>query len=89
VGSYADRASLFGAHTLAGNVWEWVSDWYSSSYYRITPYINPAGPSSGISKVMSGGGWVFYPVLLRSAFRNPSYPDTRGNVIGFSCATTP
>ena len=41
----------------AGNVWEWVTDYYDEVYYSNSPYENPQGPSSGETKVLRGGSW--------------------------------
>ena len=61
VGSYPSGASPYGAMDMAGNVWEWVNDWYQSNYYSVSPGSNPPGPASGTSKVLRGGsfgdGW--------------------------------
>jgi formylglycine-generating enzyme required for sulfatase activity len=57
VGSYPLGASPYGALDMAGNVWEWVNDWYSSSYYSVSPYANPPGPETGSFRVVRGGSW--------------------------------
>jgi formylglycine-generating enzyme required for sulfatase activity len=57
VGSYPLGASPYGALDMAGNVWEWVNDWYDSGYYSVSPYSNPQGPDSGIYRVLRGGSW--------------------------------
>ena len=57
VGSYEDGKSPYGIHDMAGNVWEWVSDWYDSEYYKTAPLRNPTGPATGTSKVVRGGSW--------------------------------
>ncbi len=58
VGSYPTGASPYGAMDMAGNVWEWVNDWYDSDYYSSSPYESPPGPASGTFRVLRGGSWV-------------------------------
>lgn len=86
VGSYAKGASIYGVHDLAGNVWEWVDDWYSQNYYTHGRKKNPRGPAKGEFKVVRGGSWVNYADSLRSAFRRWSRPEVRFNDTGFRCA---
>ena len=57
VGSYLAGASPYGALDMAGNVWEWVNDWYNGSYYSVSPPVNPPGPATGSLRVLRGGGW--------------------------------
>ena len=88
VGSYPTGASPYGAHDMAGNVVEWVSDWFDPSYYQQSPERNPTGPSSGQHRAYRGGTWFNDPVFLRAA-RRPiarTTPDTRASVVGFRCA---
>ncbi len=85
VGSYPGSASPYGALDMAGNVYEWVSDWYDSGYYDTSPYANPHGLVDGIYKVKRGGSWGYFFHNLRTAFRAASYLDPNNNV-GFRCA---
>jgi serine/threonine-protein kinase len=86
VGSYPAGASAYGALDMAGNVCEWVADWYDSNYYTNSPRNNPKGPSSGQYKVLRGGAWNDFQVGARAAYRNSYVPDTRFNNVGFRCA---
>jgi len=90
VGSYLIGASQYGALDMAGNVWEWVNDWYGSSYYSTLPYDNPPGPVSGTYKVLRGGSWNLYDHVLRVANRGDYFdPADLNDIIGFRCAAPP
>lgn len=78
--------SPYGLHHMAGNVAEWVQDWYGFDYYGIMPDRNPPGPTSGRYKVVRGGSWKSRPMMLRAATRGGSPPDQRSATIGFRCA---
>ena len=56
-GQLPGGASPYGALDMAGNVYEWVNDWYSASYYSASPGSNPLGPATGSSRVLLGGSW--------------------------------
>ncbi|RJP54375.1 MAG: tetratricopeptide repeat protein [Anaerolineaceae bacterium] len=87
VGQYTLGKSPFGALDLAGNVMEWVADWYSATYYASSPRENPAGPSSGSTHVLRGGSWKSNENSIRSSYRFGLNPDmTNFYVIGFRCA---
>jgi len=69
VGSYPSGASWCGALDLAGNVWEWVADWYDAAYYGRSPSQNPLGPSSGQERVRRGSSWHYPPDRYKVGFR--------------------
>jgi formylglycine-generating enzyme required for sulfatase activity len=81
VGTYEPNA--FGLYDMAGNVLEWVRDYYGEDYYRFTPEVDPEGPGHGENRVMKGGEWTFGPVNLRCAFRGWARPDMATNNFGF------
>ncbi len=85
-GSYSAGASPYGVLDLAGNVWEWVADWYDSIYYSISPESNPSGPPTGTAHVVRGGSWLNHQFLVRSALRIYYKPDSAYFNLGFRCA---
>jgi formylglycine-generating enzyme required for sulfatase activity len=86
VGSYTDNVSPYGAYDMAGNVFEWVNDLYSSIYYSTAPTTNPTGPSSGYSRVVRGGGYANDFITGRVANRSDSGPEYRYSSRGFRLA---
>jgi formylglycine-generating enzyme required for sulfatase activity len=88
VGSYPAGASPYAVLDMAGNVWEWVADWYDAAYYGSSPSQNPQGPDSGVRKVFRGGSWGYPPAFLRASDRARNRPTYAGFNVGFRCAAT-
>lgn len=86
VGRRPAGASPFGALDLAGNVWEWVADWYAAGYYATSPDRGPSGPSTGTLKVMRGGCWESGASSLRVSCRKAELPAAWADNVGFRCA---
>ena len=86
VGSFTAGESPFGVQDLAGNVFEWVADWYAEGYYNDSPPSNPQGPAEGNFKVLRGGSWRDGGEKARSAKRSSLPASMRHDEIGFRCA---
>ncbi|TKB65961.1 MAG: formylglycine-generating enzyme family protein [Nitrospira sp.] len=86
VDSHEAGKSPYGLHHMAGNVAEWVQDWFGFDYYAYMPERNPPGPTAGRYKGVRGGSWKSKQVMLRSATRGGAAPDQRSATIGFRCA---
>lgn len=84
VGSYPGGASWVGALDLAGNVREWVADWFS--YYPADAQSNPTGPVEGQSRIPRGGSWLDIPADARSSNRGENEPNYTRHKVGFRCA---
>jgi serine/threonine-protein kinase len=89
VGKYPAGASIYNVLDMAGNVWEWVMDWYDSNYYANSPSSNPQCPSSGDVRVLRGGSWGGNEFDVRSAFRVRGDPSNIDLNVGFRCALSP
>ena len=86
VGSLEAGRSPYGIYDLAGNVSEWVADWYDNTSYKYELERNPKGPRDGEEKVVRGGSWYDSALLQRSALRSRSYPSAPSTDRGFRCA---
>ena len=85
VGYFSAGQSPYGVYDMAGNVYEWVNDWYQSNYYSSSPSINPTGPTSGTLHVIRSGSYVNNYMIDRScrcALRYYGTPSDRNAIIG-------
>lgn len=80
--------SPYGINDMAGNVWQWVNDWYDPRYYRNGPLVNPPGPPFGTPsghKIVRGGSWLDDPDELYSYRRQSYNKEFKDRNIGFRC----
>lgn len=90
VGSYSPQGdSPYGAVDMAGNVWEWVADWYGSEYYEQSPADSPQGPDSGTTRVLRGGSFYDFAEHVRCAYRFSNYPSLPDVHYGFRVVASP
>ena len=86
VGTFQSDQSPYGVMDGAGNVMEWVADWYQEAYYKDAPARDPPSPEFGTYRVMRGGGYATTGGDVRITSRSKMVPDFRDEMIGFRCA---
>jgi len=77
------KCNELGIYDMTGNVWEWCSDWYSETYYSISPTEDPKGIAVGSEKVLRGGSWFQEAFGLNVTDRNSMDPEWRTGFVGF------
>jgi formylglycine-generating enzyme len=85
VGSFPMGRSVYGVYDMAGNVSEWVEDWYDQFYYQTAPLMNPTGVDNSKNRVFRGGSWDSRTVDIRAAKRFAATPGRKDAVVGFRC----
>jgi formylglycine-generating enzyme required for sulfatase activity len=85
VRSYPNGASPFQLMDTAGNVFEWVNDWYAADYYPISPLLNPTGPAEGIERIIRGSSYLTKIDSLQVTLRSFLKPEKHRADLGFRC----
>jgi eukaryotic-like serine/threonine-protein kinase len=88
VESYPSGASAYGLLNMAGNVSEWVNDWYGDTAYAVLQQSNPTGPKIGQERILRGGAWNLNPNFIRTTNRDHQSPDNQKDYIGFRCSSS-
>jgi formylglycine-generating enzyme required for sulfatase activity len=85
VHTYAESASPFEVYDTAGNILEWVADWYHEEYYYMSPFDNPGGPEGGEERVVRSSNYLSGPEQIPLFLRNAGHPDDYRPDLGFRC----
>jgi formylglycine-generating enzyme required for sulfatase activity len=75
-----------GLYDMMGNVNEWCSDWFATSYYSVSPKFDPQGPALGKFKVIRGGSFVDRLDIFRFSFRSYLWPTGMTSTQGLRLA---
>jgi iron(II)-dependent oxidoreductase len=89
VNAFPEGASPYGVFNMAGNVWEWCTDFYNATYYYVSPPRNPKGPKNEERHVLRGGSWNNSRFNTRTTGRWSYWPDLKRNYIGFRLVFSP
>jgi formylglycine-generating enzyme required for sulfatase activity len=81
--------SPYGCADMAGNVWEWVNDWYDEGYYRVSPQQNPEGPATGQYRTLRGGSWVMVRAICVQPTGSSATPTPGTSSAGFGVSPRP
>jgi formylglycine-generating enzyme required for sulfatase activity len=84
---HQEGATALGLRNMAGNVWEWVADWYSDEYYANSPEKDPPGPAEGTERIARGGAFATDAVFIRTTNRYARDPNRGYTNVGFRCVT--
>jgi formylglycine-generating enzyme required for sulfatase activity len=77
---------VYGALDMAGNLGEWVNDWYDETYYSTSSLDNPPGPADGLFRALRGGSWYGTANSLRTTDRSWYISEGGTDYVGFRCA---
>ena len=88
VTDFANSPSPYGLFDMAGNIFNWINDFYGEAYYESAPSSNPGGPSGGDSHVIRGSSFESEPEQVLSALRHFGAPAYHSRDLGFRCVVS-